>query len=64
MSLSCNWNKDKIVTFDSSVCRVVDIENNQTRFTSLRSENTYTNDFNKLPSNDVYLLSKEDKSWL
>lgn len=49
------------VTFDSSVCMVIKTKNNQTLFTSLRSGDTYTPFFYKIPSHGVCLLSKEDK---
>lgn len=56
--------KGNIMTFDLSVYRVVKTENNQTIFTSLRSGNTHTINFNKISLNDVCILIKDDESWL
>lgn len=39
-------------------------KNNQNLFTSLRSRNNYTINFNKSPPNEVWLLIKEDESLL
>lgn len=41
---------------------VVKTKNNQTLFTSLRSRNTYTVNFNNFCSNDIIMVS--EKGWI
>lgn len=53
--------RDNNVTFDLSRCGIVKCETNQTLFIILISENAYTNNFNKVHSNYVCILSNEDE---
>lgn len=55
--------KGNNVNFNSSGCRVTKSKSNKTLFTSSRSGNTYAVNLDKIPSNDVYLLSNEDEYW-
>lgn len=63
MGISQLCDKDNNVTFDSLLCRIVKLKNNQTFFTTLRSGSNYSVNFNKLTSHDVCILSEEDESW-
>lgn len=61
LSISQLSNKGKNITFDSSNCRVIKSKSNKTLFNNSRSGDTYTLNLNKITSNDVCLVSKENE---
>src|SRR4051812_5905982 len=64
ISINQLCDKDNFVTFSSSECRIFITKFDQTIFTSSRNRNTYIVNLNKIPSNDVCLLSMDYESWL
>lgn len=56
--------KSNSVNLNSSRCMAIKYKYNQIVFTNSRSRNAYTVSLNKIPLNDVFLVSNEDKSWL
>lgn len=64
LSISQLCEKGNSVIFDSSRCKVVKPKSCQTIFTISRSGNIYVVNLNNIPSNDVYILSNKDESWL
>lgn len=56
--------KGNNVTIYSFGCMVIKSKSHQTTFTSFRDMNTYIVNLNKIPSNDVCLISNEEKSWI
>lgn len=64
LSINQLCDKGNSVTFDSSRCRVIKSNMTKPFFTRSTTENTYTMNLNKIPSNDVCLLSSVDEYWL